>query len=160
MCVYNSEWPHNFTEPKLHLNQFSQIKCSYLETELIVMKKFEQNYQIQVQIQLVRNTKSKSNPNSSKNYKSAGFISKSKSMFISANNSGRNLDLNKIRFSHLHYILQNSCGLDLNLKNLNHFSGFWKRFKVTVWGPLPWSRYANTTLNHDKVSIYCALQIP
>jgi len=27
-------------------------------------------------------------------------------------------------------------------------------------GPPPWSRYANTTLNHDKVSIYCALLTP
>jgi len=48
-------------------------------------------------------------------------------------------------------------GLDVNLKNLNHFTGIWKRLKVTVWGPLPWSRYANTLSNHDKVSIYCAL---
>ena len=60
MCVYNSEWPHNFTEPKPHLNQFSQIKYSNLETELNVMKKFKQNYQIQVQIRLVRKIKSKS----------------------------------------------------------------------------------------------------
>jgi len=34
-----------------------------------------------------------------------------------ANNSGRNLDSNKIRFLHLHYILQYRFGLDLNLKN-------------------------------------------
>jgi len=80
--------------------------------------------------------------------------------WVQANNSGRNLDLNKIRFSHLHYILQYSFGLDLNLKNLNHFIGIWKRHKVTVWGPLPWWRYANTALNHDKVSIYCAPTVP
>jgi len=43
------------------------------------MKKFKQNYQIQVQFRLVRNIKSNRNP--SKSYKSAGFISKS--MFIS-----------------------------------------------------------------------------
>jgi len=49
-----------------------------------------------------------------------------------ANNSGRVLDLNKIRFSHLHYILQQSFGLDLNLKNLIHFIGIWKKHKVTV----------------------------
>jgi len=49
-----------------------------------------------------------------------------------ANKSGRNLDLNKIRFSHLHYILEYSFGLDLNLNNLNHFIGIWKRVKVTV----------------------------
>ena len=79
-----SEWPHNFTEPEPHLNQFSQIKCSNLDTELNVMKKIKQNYQIQirVQIRLVRNIKSKSNPNPSKIYKSAGFMSKS--IFISA----------------------------------------------------------------------------
>jgi len=57
-----------------------------LETQPKVMKKFKQNYQIQIQVQfrLVRNYKSKSNPNPnpSKNYKSAGF--KSKSLFISA----------------------------------------------------------------------------
>jgi len=46
--------------------------------------------------------------------------------------------------------------LVLNLKNLNHFIGIWKRHTVTVWDPLPWSRYAKTILNHDKVSIYCA----
>jgi len=48
------------------------------------MKKIKQNYQIQIrdQIPLVRNIKSKSDPNPSKIYKSAGFISKS--MFISA----------------------------------------------------------------------------
>ena len=43
------------------------------------------------------------------------------------------------------------------LKILNHFTGIWKRLIVTVWGSLPWSRYANAALNHDKVSIYCAL---
>jgi len=48
-------------------------------------------------------------------------------------------------------------GLDLNLENFNHFTGIWKRLNVTVWGPLPWSRYANTTLNRNKGSIYCAL---
>ena len=46
-----------------------------------------------------------------------------------ANNSGRNLDLNKIQFSHLHYILQ-SYGV--NLKNLSYFICIWKRHKVTV----------------------------
>jgi len=51
-------------------------------------------------------------------------------------------------------------GLDLNLKNLNHFTGICKRLKVTVWGPPAWSRHANTTLNHDNVSIYCALLTP
>jgi len=49
-----------------------------------------------------------------------------------ANNSGRNLDLNKIRFSYLHYILQYNFGLDLNLKNLDHFTGIWKKLKETV----------------------------
>ena len=84
MCFYNSGWLHNFTEPEPFLNQFSQIKYSNLESELDVMKKIKQNYQIQIrdQIPLVRNIKSKSDPNPSKIYKSAGFISKS--MFISA----------------------------------------------------------------------------
>jgi len=50
--------------------------------------------------------------------------------------------------------------MDLKLKNVDHFTGIWKRLKVTVWGPLPWSRYANTTLNHDKMSIYYALLTP
>jgi len=49
-----------------------------------------------------------------------------------ANNSGRNLDSNKIWFSHLHHILQQSFGLDLILKNLNHFIGIQKKYKVTV----------------------------
>ena len=77
-----------------------------------------------------------------------------------AYNSGRNLDINKIRFSHLHYMLQYSFWFEYESGNFKHFTGIWKRFKVTAWGPLPWSRYANTTLNHDKVSIYCALLIP
>ena len=34
--------------PERNLNQFSQIKCSNLETELNFMKKFKQNYQIQI----------------------------------------------------------------------------------------------------------------
>jgi len=53
-------------------------------------------------------------------------------LLLLPNNSGRNLDLNKIRFLHLHYILQYSFGLDLNLENFNHFTGIWKRLKVTV----------------------------
>jgi len=78
-----------------------------------------------------------------------------------ANNSGRNLDLNKMRVLHLHYICNIVFGLDLNLKNLNHFTGIWKRLKVTVWGPLPWSRYAilhSTT--RRCLSIYCVLLTP
>ena len=39
------------------------------------------------------------------------------------------------------------------MKKLNHFTGIWKRLKVTIWVPLPWSRYANTTLNHDNVFV-------
>jgi len=75
------------TEPEPNLNQFSQIKYSNRETELNVMKKFKHNYQIQVEIRLVRIIKSTSNPNPSKNYKSAGFISKS--MFISMLHAAR-----------------------------------------------------------------------
>jgi len=48
------------------------------------------------------------------------------------NNSGRNLDLNKTRFSHFHYICNLFFGLDLNLKNLNYFADVWKRLEVTV----------------------------
>jgi len=80
-----------------------------------------------------------------------------------ANNSGRNLDLKtRFRFRVCIICCNIIFGLDFNLKKLNHFtaSAIWKRFKVTAWGPLPWSRYANTTLNHDKVSIYCALLAP
>jgi len=29
----------------------------------------------------------------------------------------------------------------MNMKNLNHFTGIWKRLKVTVWRPLLWSQY-------------------
>ena len=36
-------------------NVIAQIESSNLETETKVMKKFKQNYQIQVQIRLVRN---------------------------------------------------------------------------------------------------------
>jgi len=52
-----------------------------------------------------------------------------------ANNTGRKLDFNKIRFSYLHYILHYSFWLDLNLKNLTHFTGIWKRLKSH--SPLP-----------------------
>ena len=46
----------------------------------------------------------------------------------------------------------------MDLKTWNQF--ICKTLKVTVWGRLPWSRYANTTLNHDNVSVYCALSAP
>ena len=71
------------------------------------------------------------------------------------NNSGKNLDLNKIRFSYWNYILQYSFLSVFECEKLK-----WKRLKVTVWGPLPRSRHASTTLNHDNVSIYCALLTP
>ena len=45
------------------------------------------------------------------------------------------------------------------LKSLYWYS-IWKRLKVTIWGPLRWSPYANTTLNHDKMTIDCALLTP
>jgi len=50
--------------------------------------------------------------------------------------------------------------LDLYSNSSNHF--IWKRLKVTVCGQLPLSRYANTWLDHDDVSIglYCALLAP
>jgi len=72
----------NDVKASLNLNQiwinFHRLNIAILK--LNVMKKFKRNYQIQVQIRLVRNYKSKS----IKNYKPAGFKSKSKSMFISA----------------------------------------------------------------------------
>ena len=57
-------------------------------------------------------------------------------------------------FSDFHYILKYIFGL--NLKNINHF--IWKRTQVKVWGQLPWSQYPNTTLNHDNVLMYYALE--
>jgi len=50
--------------------------------------------------------------------------------------------------------------LDLYLNSLNHV--IWQRLKVTVRGLLLLSRYANTWLDHDDVSIcpYCALLAP
>jgi len=71
-----------------------------------------------------------------------------------AKNSGRNLDLNTIWFSCLHYILQYNLWIGFVSEKLNHFTGIWKRLKVTVRGQLPWSPYANAVLNHDKVSIF------
>jgi len=79
-----------------------------------------------------------------------------------ANNSGRDLDSNKIRFSYLHNIMQYSFWIGFEsekLKSLYWYS-IWKRLKVTIRGPLRWSRYANTTLNHDKMTMYCALMTP
>ena len=57
----------------------------------------------------------------------------------------------------MHFIELYSFALDLYINSLNHF--IWKRLKVTVCGRLPLSRYANTWLDHDDVSIglYCAL---
>ena len=71
------------------------------------------------------------------------------------NTSDRNLELNKIRFSYVHYILQYNFWIGFESEKLK--SLYWysmsKRRKVTVWGRLPLSRYANTVLNHAKVSI-------
>jgi len=60
----------------------------------------------------------------------------------------------------MHYTELYIFALDLYLNSLNHF--IWKRLKVTVCGLLPLSRYANTWLDHDDVSIglYCALLAP
>jgi len=57
----------------------------------------------------------------------------------------------------MQYIELYIFALDLHSNSLNHF--IWKRLKVTVCGRLPLSRYANTWLDHDDVSIglYCAL---
>jgi len=54
VCVlYNSEWRHDFTEPEPNLNH--TLNTAILKVS--IMKKFKQNYQIQVQIRLVRNYK-------------------------------------------------------------------------------------------------------
>ena len=57
----------------------------------------------------------------------------------------------------MHYTELHIYALDLYSNSLNHF--IWKRLKVTVCGRLPLSRYANTWLDDDDVSIglYCAL---
>jgi len=49
-----------------------------------------------------------------------------------ANNSGWNLDLNKIRFLYFHYFCNIIFGLHLNPKNIDHFAGIWKTLKETV----------------------------
>ena len=76
-----------------------------------------------------------------------------------ANDSARNFDL-RFCFRICIIFCNIVFGLHLTLKKLNHFTGIWKRLNVTVWGPLPWSRYAITTFNYDKVSIYCVLLTP
>jgi len=57
----------------------------------------------------------------------------------------------------MHYTELYIFALDLCSNSLNHF--IWKRLEVTVCGRLPLSRYANTWLDHDDVSIglYCVL---
>jgi len=77
-----------------------------------------------------------------------------------ANNSGRNLDLNKIQFSYLHCILQYSFWFGFESEKLESLYWYLEKTQGHSIGPLPWSRYAKTTLNHDKVSIYCALLTP
>jgi len=63
-----------------------------------------------------------------------------------ANNSGRNLDFQKLGFRICIIFCNITFGLDLNLKNVSLY-GIWKRLKAPVWGPLPWTRYANTRLH-------------
>ena len=71
---------------------------------------------------------------------------------ITANNSDRKFDM--------HYIELYIFALELYLNSLNHI--IWKRLKVTVCGRLPLSRYVNTWLDHDDVSIglYCTFLAP
>jgi len=47
-----------------------------------------------------------------------------------ANNSCRTLDLNRICFSHLHYILQYNLWIGFVSEKLMHFTGIWKRLKL------------------------------
>ena len=70
------------------------------------------------------------------------------------------MDLNKIRFSYLHYILQYSCSFGLESEKLESLYWYLEKTQGHSIGPLPWSRYANTTLIYDKVSIYCVLLTP
>jgi len=60
----------------------------------------------------------------------------------------------------MRYIELYIFALDLYFNSSNHVT--WKRLKVTVCGLLALSRYANTWLDHDNVSIglYCALLAP
>jgi len=60
-------------------------------------------------------------------------------------------------FSYLHYILHNSSWI--GFESEKHESLYWYQEKTQGQsiGPVPRSRYTNTTLNHDKVSIHCAL---
>jgi len=58
----------------------------------------------------------------------------------------------------MHYTELYIFALDLYSNSLNHF--IWKRLKVTVCGRLPLSRYANTWLDHDDVSIGLLCIVP
>jgi len=77
-----------------------------------------------------------------------------------ANNSDRNWDLNKIRFPYLHYILQYSFWIGFESEKVESLYWYLEKTQVTVWDPLPGSQYSNIALNHDEVSIYCALLTP
>ena len=79
-----------------------------------------------------------------------------------ANNSDRNLDLNNIWFSCLHYILQYNFWNGLVSEKLRSLNWHLEKTQSNSMRPtaMIWSRYTNTTLNHDKVSIYCALLTP
>jgi len=60
----------------------------------------------------------------------------------------------------VHYILQYSfCFV---FESEKHVSLYWYLEKTQGHriGPLPWSRYANSTTNHNRVSIYCARLTP
>ena len=68
-------------------------------------------------------------------------------------NSGRNLDLNKIRFPYLHYILQQSFWIGYESEKVESLYLYLEKTRVTIWDPLTGSQYLNTALNHNKVSI-------
>ena len=69
-----------------------------------------------------------------------------------ANNSGRNLDLNKIRFLYLHYILQYGFWFGFESEKLESLYWYLEKIQGHSIGLLTWSRYANTALHQDKVS--------
>jgi len=73
-------------------------------------------------------------------------------------NSDRNLDLHKIWFSDLNFCLQYDIWFGFGFKK--HNSLHLEKTRTKIWGRLPWSPCANTTRNHNNVSICFALLAP
>jgi len=76
-----------------------------------------------------------------------------------ANNSGRNLDWRKIRFSYLRYILQYNFWIGFESEKLKSLH-LEKTLKVTVWGPLiQWKHSLKSTSVQvwDTWSLKCSM---